>query len=116
MTEADRFHLERFVSAQEPVFETVLAELRSDRKRSHWMWFIFPQLLGLGRSSTARFYGIRSIDEAPAYLAQPHCQLKRPWYARRVGGVAARVGELLCSRIMLPRSSRAGRKKAPRVR
>jgi uncharacterized protein (DUF1810 family) len=68
---ADRFDLERFVTAQAPVFETVLAELRSGRKQSHCMWFIFPQLAGLGRSSTARFYGISSIDEASAYLAHP---------------------------------------------
>ena len=69
MTEADRFDLERFVTAQGPVFETVLAELRACRKRTHWIWFVFPQLAGLGRSSTARFYGISSIDEARAYLA-----------------------------------------------
>ena len=69
MTSADRFNLERFVTAQAPVFETVLAELRAGRKRTHWMWFVFPQLSGLGRSSTARFYGISSIDEARAYLA-----------------------------------------------
>jgi uncharacterized protein (DUF1810 family) len=67
----DRFDLERFVTAQASVFETVLAELRAARKRSHWMWFIFPQLAGLGRSSTARFYGIGSIDEAQAYLVHP---------------------------------------------
>ena len=71
MTVADRFDLERFVTAQEPVFETVLAELRAGRKRTHWMWFVFPQLAGLGLSSTARFYGIGSIDEARAYLAHP---------------------------------------------
>ena len=71
MTEADRFDLERFVTAQAPVFETVLDELRAGRKRTHWMWFVFPQLAGLGRSSTARFYGISSIDEARAYLAHP---------------------------------------------
>ena len=71
MTADDRFDLQRFVTAQEPVFETVLAELRAGRKRSHWMWFVFPQLAGLGRSSTARFYGIGSIDEARAYLAHP---------------------------------------------
>jgi uncharacterized protein (DUF1810 family) len=53
------------------VFETVLAELRADRKRTHWMWFVFPQLRGLGQSSTAQFYGISSIDEARAYLAHP---------------------------------------------
>jgi uncharacterized protein (DUF1810 family) len=69
MTEDDRFDLERFVTAQAPAFETVLAELRAGRKRSHWMWFVFPQLAGLGRSSTARFYGISSIDEACGYLA-----------------------------------------------
>src|SRR5207245_2076660 len=71
MTSADRFNLEHFVTAQAPVFETVLAELRAGRKRSHWMWFVFPQLVVLGQSSTARFYGIRSIDEARAYLAHP---------------------------------------------
>lgn len=69
MTEADRFDLERFVAAQAPVFETVLAELRAGRKRTHWMWFVFPQMRGLGHSPTAQFYGITSIDEARAYLA-----------------------------------------------
>ena len=69
MTAADRFDLERFVTAQAPVFETVLAELRAGRKLTHWMWFVFPQLAGLGQSSTARFYGISSIEEARAYRA-----------------------------------------------
>jgi uncharacterized protein (DUF1810 family) len=71
MTSADGFDLERFVTAQAPVFETVLAELRAGRKRSHWMWFVFPQLRGLGQSATARFYGVASIEEARAYLAHP---------------------------------------------
>ena len=71
MTEADRFDLERFVTSQAPAFETVLAELRAGRKRTHWMWFIFPQLAGLGRSLTARFYGISSLEEARAYLGHP---------------------------------------------
>jgi uncharacterized protein (DUF1810 family) len=71
MTGADRFDLERFVTAQEPILEAVLAELRAGRKRTHWMWFVFPQLAGLGRSSTARFYGIGSIEEARVYLAHP---------------------------------------------
>jgi hypothetical protein len=71
MTAADPFDLERFVTAQAPVFETMLAELRAGRKRSHWMWFVFPQLAGLGRFSRARFYGISSVDEARAYLAHP---------------------------------------------
>jgi len=67
----DPFNLERFMTAQEPVFNTVLDELRAGRKRSHWMWFIFPQLRGLGRSSMAEYYGISSLAEARAYLAHP---------------------------------------------
>jgi uncharacterized protein (DUF1810 family) len=63
--------LERFVAAQAPVYDDVVAELRRGRKTSHWMWFIFPQLAGLGRSETSRFYAIRSLDEARAYLAHP---------------------------------------------
>jgi len=69
MTTGDPFDLSRFKSAQDPVFETVLDELRAGRKRSHWMWFVFPQLRDLGRSTTARHYGISSIREARAYLA-----------------------------------------------
>jgi uncharacterized protein (DUF1810 family) len=68
MSTADPFDLGRFVTAQTPVFNTALAELKAGRKRSHWMWFIFPQLRGLGHSSTAQFYGIGSLDEARAYL------------------------------------------------
>ena len=71
MPDADPFDLKRFVTAQEPVFTTALAELKAGRKRSHWMWFIFPQLRGLGHSSTATFYGICSLDEARAYLTHP---------------------------------------------
>lgn len=63
--------LERFSDAQEPLYPQVLAELRQGEKRSHWMWFIFPQHTGLGRSETARYYAIRSLDEARAYLAHP---------------------------------------------
>ena len=65
------FDLERFVAAQEGVYESALRELRAGRKTSHWMWFVFPQLAGLGRSETARRYGIVSLDEARAYLAHP---------------------------------------------
>ena len=68
---ADLFNLERFVSAQAPVFDTALKELQAGRKRSHWMWFIFPQLKGLGHSSTAQFYGVGSLAEAQAYLNHP---------------------------------------------
>lgn len=67
----DPFALQRFVDAQVDSFEAALAELRRGLKQSHWMWFIFPQLAGLGRSSTAQFYGIASLDEARAYLAHP---------------------------------------------
>ncbi|MGE0260739.1 MAG: DUF1810 domain-containing protein [Alphaproteobacteria bacterium] len=71
MTVVDPYDLERFVAAQEPVFPTALAELRAGRKRTHWMWFVFPQLRGLGRSELAARYGIGSIGEARAYLAHP---------------------------------------------
>jgi len=67
----DPFDLNRFVTAQAPVYETALGELRAGRKRSHWMWFVFPQLRGLGHSATAQFYGLASLDEARAYLAHP---------------------------------------------
>ena len=67
----DPFDLGRFRIAQDPVFETAIAELRAGRKHSHWMWFIFPQLRGLGRSPTANYYGILSLAEARAYLADP---------------------------------------------
>jgi uncharacterized protein (DUF1810 family) len=67
----DRFNLGRFTSAQQPVYETVRAELKSGRKRTHWIWFIFPQVDGLGHSATAKHYAIKSRDEAVAYLATP---------------------------------------------
>src|SRR3954467_9583383 len=63
--------LMRFLDAQAEIYATALAELKAGQKRSHWMWFIFPQLRGLGHSSTAQFYGISSLDEARAYLAHP---------------------------------------------
>jgi uncharacterized protein (DUF1810 family) len=67
----DPFDLQRFVTAQAPVYDSVLEELRAGRKRSHWMWFVFPQLRGLGRSAMADYYGIGSLAEAQAYLAHP---------------------------------------------
>jgi uncharacterized protein (DUF1810 family) len=63
--------LQRFVDAQSPVYVDALAELRRGRKQSHWMWFVFPQLRGLGRSAMADFHGLASIDEAKAYLEHP---------------------------------------------
>jgi uncharacterized protein (DUF1810 family) len=68
---SDAFNLERFVDAQARVFDAVVAELTAGRKRSHWMWFIFPQLRGLGHSPTAQFFAIASLDEARAYHAHP---------------------------------------------
>ena len=63
--------LDRFVDAQRETYATALAELRAGAKRSHWMWFVFPQIAGLGRSETAQFYAIRDLAEACAYLAHP---------------------------------------------
>ena len=68
MTDDD---LQRFVQAQEPRMDDVASELRAGRKRTHWMWFVFPQLRGLGHSPMARHFGIASRDEAVAYLAHP---------------------------------------------
>lgn len=67
----DPFDLQRFVEAQDRMYDRAVAELRAGTKHSHWIWFIFPQLAELGSSSTARLYGIKSLDEAQAYLAHP---------------------------------------------
>ena len=68
---SDPYNLQRFVDAQDPVYERVCAELRGGRKSSHWMWFIFPQLRGLGQSQMAYTFGISSRAEAEAYLKHP---------------------------------------------
>ena len=65
------FDLERFIAAQEGVYAGALGELRRGRKTGHWIWFVFPQLVGLGRSETSRRYGIVSLAEARAYLEHP---------------------------------------------
>lgn len=67
----DPYDLERFVQTQQPIYEQVLSELKAGRKRSHWMWFIFPQLAGLGQSPTSRAYAVQSLAEAEAYLQHP---------------------------------------------
>jgi uncharacterized protein (DUF1810 family) len=67
----DPYDLRRFVEAQDSVYDSVLAELRAGRKRSHWMWFVFPQLAALGRSSTAARYGISGLAEGRAFLEHP---------------------------------------------
>jgi uncharacterized protein (DUF1810 family) len=71
MTSDDAFGLQRFVAAQAPVYDRVRAELNNGRKQGHWMWFIFPQIAGLGHSAMAQRYAISSLDEAKAYLAHP---------------------------------------------
>ncbi len=71
MTEGDPYDLDRFVEAQESIYAQATAELAAGRKRSHWMWFVFPQLEGLGASAMAQRYAIRSLAEAQAYLEHP---------------------------------------------
>lgn len=68
---SDRYDLKRFTEAQAPVINKVREELRNGHKQTHWMWYVFPQLRGLGDSPTAQKYGIASLDEARAYLAHP---------------------------------------------
>jgi uncharacterized protein (DUF1810 family) len=67
----DPFHLQRFVDAQNSIYGNVVNELRRGEKRTHWMWFIFPQVVGLGRTPTAERYSIKSIEEAKAYIVHP---------------------------------------------
>ena len=71
MDAGDPFNLQRFVDAQAGVFDQALAELTAGRKQSHWMWFVFPQHVDLGRSPTAKRYGLSGIEEARAYLGHP---------------------------------------------
>ena len=95
---ADPFDLERFVTAQEPVYRDVVAELRDGRKRSHWMWFVFPQLRGLGGSAMAARYAISSLEEAVAYLRHPVLGPRLHECTRLVNGVQGRsVGEIFGS-------------------
>lgn len=65
------YDLQRFLTAQEKAYPYALAEMKAGRKRSHWIWYIFPQLIGLGESYNSRYYGILSLEEARAYLAHP---------------------------------------------
>lgn len=71
MKSSDPYELERFVKAQQLIYDQVLFELTNGEKRSHWMWFIFPQIEGLGHSSTSIYYSIKSLEEAQAYLSHP---------------------------------------------
>lgn len=87
------YDLQRFVDAQDGVYDVVIAELRSGRKRGHWIWFVFPQLRGLGRSPTALHYGIASLDEARAYLAHELLGRRLRECARLVAAIDGRSVE-----------------------
>lgn len=94
----ESFDLNRFVDAQAPVYRDVVDELRAGRKRSHWMWFIFPQLRGLGGSPTAVRYGISSLEEARAYLRHEVLGPRLRECARLVNQVQGRsAGEIFGS-------------------
>jgi uncharacterized protein (DUF1810 family) len=95
---SDPFDLQRFVDAQEQVYDRVLGELRAGRKRSHWIWFIFPQVAGLGSSQTAARYAISSLDEARAYLRHALLGPRLHECAQLVNAVQGRsIGEIFGS-------------------
>src|SRR6201997_2545070 len=91
----DPYDLQRFVAAQDSggTYEAAIAELRDGRKRSHWMWFVFPQIAGLGRSPTAQQFAISSLDEARAYLRHPVLGPRLTGSAQVLTGVAGRSAE-----------------------
>ena len=89
----DPYDLQRFVDAQEPVYAHVCAELEAGRKRTHWMWFIFPQPAGLGRSAMSMKYAISDADEARAYLAHPVLGERLRHCTKLVNGIEGRTAE-----------------------
>jgi len=89
----DPFDLERFVEAQAPLVEQVRSELRQGQKRGHWMWFVFPQMKGLGSSPTSVHYAIGSREEAAAYLKHPILGPRLVEFTRLVLGVRGRSSE-----------------------
>jgi uncharacterized protein (DUF1810 family) len=91
----DSFDLDRFVAAQDGggSYEHAIAELRNGRKTGHWMWYVFPQLAGLGQSPTSRFYAISSVEEASAYLAHPVLGARLRECAEIVAGLSGRTAE-----------------------
>jgi uncharacterized protein (DUF1810 family) len=95
----DARQLERFVTAQQPVYDQVLAELRRGRKTSNWMWFIFPQIGGLGQSPMSERYAIRSLAEAQAYLAHPLLGARLRECAGLVLEITGRTAEEVFGRI-----------------
>jgi uncharacterized protein (DUF1810 family) len=95
MNAPDPYGLERFVAAQDAggTYARAVAELRRGSKESHWMWFVFPQIAGLGHSPTARHYAISSLDEARAYLAHPVLGARLTECAGLVAGISGRTAE-----------------------
>jgi len=93
----DPFDLDRFLNAQASVYGQVLTELRAGQKRSHWIWFIFPQMKGLGSSSHAHFYGIGSLEEAAAYWRHPVLGSRLEECTRLVNEVEKRTSMTLFS-------------------
>jgi uncharacterized protein (DUF1810 family) len=89
----DSYNLERFVEAQEPVYDSVLQELRAGQKRSHWMWYVFPQVRGLGVTSMSQRYAIGSLEEAAAYSEHPILGLRLRECTRLVMDVEGRSAE-----------------------
>jgi uncharacterized protein (DUF1810 family) len=90
--------MERYLQAQAPVFDRVVDELRRGRKTSHWMWFIFPQIKGLGRSAPAEYFGLASLDEARAYAAHPVLGARLRLVTELVSGIAgSSIQEILGS-------------------
>ncbi|MCJ2144658.1 DUF1810 domain-containing protein [Methylobacterium sp. E-066] len=87
---AEPYHLDRFVAAQESVYERALAELQAGEKRSHWMWFVFPQIAGLGASPMAQRYAIGSLGEAQAYCDHPVLGARLRACTAAVNGVTGR--------------------------
>ena len=92
--------LERFIEAQARVYDQALAELRAGQKQSHWMWFIFPQIAGLGQSPTSRAYAIQSLDEA---------RLQNDAVAGRIGGLVLQI-RIAADVILRPRSQHEGKR------
>ena len=93
MTTVDPYDLERFLDAQAGVYDEALAEIRAGRKQSHWMWFIFPQIAGLGFSETSRHFAIRDRAEAAAYLAHPVLGVRLRECAQATLGLKGRSAE-----------------------
>jgi Protein of unknown function (DUF1810) len=114
----DDYNLQRFLDAQDPVYDAVLDELRDGKKSSHWMWYIFPQIKGLGHSGTAQKFAITSLEEAKAYLQHPVLahNIHEDFYCNRryaattsltAGGLAAQPVNILFQVCLLPSQLRA---------